>query len=232
MLYAIKINFPALVSCFKPWQLNRMFAVRSNLAMSLEEYLATEPASEVKREFVNGEVIAMAGARYRHNKIVSNLVVGLGLQMRGGPCAPLGSDQRVLIEETGLYAYPDLTILCGPPLFVPGVQPETLLNPTCIIEVLSDATESWDRGAKSAHYRRRESLRELWLVASDRAAVEQYRRDADGRWFVRDLIGWDAAVEPTFVDPPLSLAEIYRGVPSVDPEAVEAGLTGSSHQGD
>lgn len=200
---------------------NNMESVVTPSRMSLEEYLATEPASEFKREFVNGEVLAMAGARYRHNQIVANLTGTLFGILRGGPCQPLGSDQRVLIDSTGLYAYPDLTVLCGPPDFVDDVQPETLRNPTAVMEVLSPSTQAWDCGPKSEHYRRCTSLREFWLIDSARLAVQQLRRDASGRWFVEDRVGWESAVEPGFVDGQLLLSELYRGVAGLDPAVAE-----------
>lgn len=196
----------------------QMNPVLNPARMSLEEYLATEADSPVKREYVNGEVLAMAGAAYRHNKIVANLSGTLFSKLRGGPCEPLGSDQRVLTDQTGLYSYPDLTILCSPPQFVPEVNPETLINPSAVIEVLSPSTEVWDRGAKSAHYRHHPALKEFWLVEFDRPAIAQFHRENGGSWTVQDIEGWESLIETHFAPGiHLPLAEIYRGIAGIDP---------------
>ena len=92
---------------------------------------------------------------------------------------------RVLVSQTGLYTYPDVTVVCGEALFQED-DPSTLLNPTVIMEVLSPTTESYDRGKKFGHYRRLASLREYVLVAQDEVFVERYLRQGD-IWVLTDL---------------------------------------------
>src|SRR5438045_2604198 len=118
-----------------------------------EEYLALENSSETKHELINGELYAMAGASFEHNLISSNIARALGnaLQAAGRRCAVLGSDQRLHITETGLYTYPDVSVVCGKPE-LHGPAPRALLNPLVLVEVLSESTESDDRGPKFAHY--------------------------------------------------------------------------------
>jgi Uma2 family endonuclease len=115
--------------------------------MSLEEYLATELASEIKREFGNGEIIAMAGASVSHNVIASNVAGILFTALKGGPCRAYGSDLRICVEETGLFAYPDVTICCEKPRLLPNVRPHTVVNPRIIFEILSSSTERCHGGA-------------------------------------------------------------------------------------
>ncbi len=182
--------------------------------MSLEDYLATELASEIKREFVNGEIIAMAGASVPHNVIAGNLATLLGNALKGGPCRAYGSDLRICVEATGLFAYPDITICCEKPRLLPGVRPDTVVNPRIIFEILSSSTERWDRGAKLAHYRRMASLQEVILVAQDEIRVEHYVRQADDRWLLHgDWIGVGsgplALVNPAVT---LPLPDVYDGL--------------------
>jgi Uma2 family endonuclease len=178
--------------------------------LSEREYLALEATSDTKHEFVNGEILAMAGASARHNALAMNLASALVTALRNGPCRPLGSDQRVRVDATGLYAYPDLTITCGKLEFAPGVRPSTLLNPTVVIEILSGSTEAWDRGAKSAHYRNLPSLQELVLVSQQTRRVEVYRRRDAGEWsFVEAAGSGTIALEALGITVPLD--EIYAG---------------------
>ena len=121
-----------------------------------------------------------------------------------------GSDLRVRLDETGLYAYPDLTVVCGPPEFA-QTRPETLLNPRVVVEILSDSTEEYDRGAKVAHYRRRTSVDFILLVDSRRHLVEVQRRNADGTWTLSEhTVG---AIRVLDLDLPLD--EIYEGFPPI-----------------
>ena len=173
------------------------------------EYLAWDASHEGKFEFVNGEVLAMAGVTPEHDTVTINLVVLLSNALRGTPCRVRGSDLRVRLDETGLYAYPDLTVVCGPPAFAP-TAPETLLNPRVIVEVLSDSTEEYDRGAKAAHYRRRSSVDALLFVDSRRRLVEVQTRNADGTWTLSEHT--TGAVRVIGVELPFDA--MYDGVPA------------------
>lgn len=150
-----------------------------------EEYLARERASETKHEFFRGQVFAMAGGTHEHNLVAANLVRELGNALRRHPCLVYASDMRVKVEATGLYTYPDVTVLCGAPRFEDAAR-DTLLNPQVIFEVLSDSTESYDRGRKFEHYRKIPSLAEVALVSQHEVLVEHYARQADGAWVLRE----------------------------------------------
>src|SRR5262245_21149003 len=130
------------------------------------EYLLMERKADYKSEYANGQIIAMAGASVEHNTITANFVRAIGNSFMGRPCRVFSSDMRVKVSATGLYAYPDVAALCGDLQFDDD-QRDTLVNPTVLIEVLSPSTEGYDRGDKSAHYRRLESLQEYVLVAHD-----------------------------------------------------------------
>ena len=142
-----------------------------------QEYLAQERRAELKSEYYRGEVFAMAGATFEHTLIKDNFAREAGNQMKGRPCVVLTSDMRVKVDPTGLYTYPDAAIVCDGPRFEDNVF-DTLLNPQVVMEVLSDSTEKYDRGAKFRHYRQIASLKEYLLVAQDRPLVERYTRNS------------------------------------------------------
>lgn len=173
--------------------------------VSVEDYLALDAASETKHEYLNGIVVAMAGASPRHNQVVSNLVRALGNALELRPSLVLGSQQRVRAVETNGYVYPDLTVVCDGPRFV-GERPLSLENPTLIIEVLSPSTRDYDRGAKLAHYRRMPSVREILLVESNERRAELYRRIERG-WLLTDIVGGE--IELASVDVRVSFDAIY-----------------------
>src|SRR5687768_4201773 len=106
------------------------------------EYLAYDLAHEGKHELVGGVIVAMAGASEAHGVVVSNAHLAIGGRLRGSRCRSFVADLRVRISETGLYAYPDVVVVCGPREFAP-TNPETLLNPRVIVEVLSPSTEAY-----------------------------------------------------------------------------------------
>lgn len=176
-----------------------------------EEYLARERAANFKSEFFRGETFAMAGASREHNLIVGNLVRAAGNRLEDHPCEIYASDMRVKVSTTGLYTYPDVTIVCGEPKFEDD-ELDTLLNPTVVFEVLSASTEAYDRGTKSIHYRQLPSLRALVLVAQDRPQVEVYTRGADGDWVLREAGELSQSAELPPVGISLPLTEIYRQI--------------------
>jgi Uma2 family endonuclease len=149
-----------------------------------EQYLEIERRAEGKSEYVNGQIFAMAGASPRHSALSITLSSLLFLQLRGRPCRVFDSDLQLKVPDTGLYTYPDVTVAIGERRF-DELDPNTLTNPTAILEVLSPSTEAYDRGEKFAHYQRLESLREYVLVAQDKMRVEQFTRQGDREWLLR-----------------------------------------------
>ena len=181
------------------------------LLLNPQEYLARERAAAFRSEFYRGEMFAMAGASLEHCLIKDNVARETGYQLKGGPCRVVTSDMRVKVDATGLYTYPDVVIYCDEPQFEDG-RLDTLLNPRALVEVLSDSTEKYDRGAKAAHYRRIPSLQEYVLIAQDRMLVERYVRQADGSWLLTEFS--DTAGDFAFgsIQVRIPLAENYRGV--------------------
>jgi Uma2 family endonuclease len=184
--------------------------------LSEEEYLALDRASQLRHEFYDGSMYAMSGGSHRHGIIGSSLGRELGNALKGKPCYVSNSDVRVRISPGRSYVYPDAVVVCGDPKYADD-QKDTLLNPTLVIEVLSDSTERHDRGYKAEQYRKIDSLQEYALVSQARSSVEIYRRRDNGQWLLTHYTGLDAVAHFESVDCNIPLAEIYDKI-SFDPE--------------
>jgi Uma2 family endonuclease len=176
-----------------------------------EEYLALERNAEHKSEYFAGEVFALAGASERHNLIVGNIFAGLHAQLRNRPCKVYASDMRAKVHATGLYTYPDVVAVCDEARFDDD-QKDTLLNPTVILEVLSESTEAYDRRRKFAHYRKLESLAEYVLIAQETHHVEHYLRQPDNQWLLSESDGLQDAIHLPSINCHLALADVYDKV--------------------
>ena len=175
-----------------------------------EQYLKAEREAEYKSEYYQGEMFAMAGAGEAHNQLVTNLVIGLGSQLRSRPCRVYSNDMRVRVSATGLYTYPDVVVVCGERRYLDDRR-DTLLNPSLLVEVLSPSTED-DRGRKFESYRSIESLSEYLLVASDRVHVDLYTRQPDGRWLLTSASRLEDSLDLQSAGFRLALAELYEKV--------------------
>ena len=176
-----------------------------------QEYLARERKAEFKSEFYRGEMFAMAGASWKHNVIALNIAGESRQQLKVGPCQVAASDLRVKVDETGLYTYPDVVVVCDEPRFEDKMF-DTLLNPRVLMEVLSDSTEKYDRGGKFKHYRQVPSLQEYILIAQDEPLVERHVRQPNGDWLMTEFRGLDQTLAFISVPVKIALADIYRGV--------------------
>ncbi len=183
-----------------------------------DEYLALEAEAEERHEFVNGEMIAMSGGSHAHSTIAANLAAELVTRLRakGRPCIVMSSDQRVTVDETGLYTYPDLTVVCGQPRSTPKSR-TSVTNPIVLVEILSKETEAYDRGAKFAHYRRIPSLQAYVLVSQAPRHIEVFQRMPDGRWVLNEALA--GSIEIPGLDVAIDLDEVYRYVDLLEPEA-------------
>lgn len=149
--------------------------------VSYAEYAKREASSETKHEYFDGEVFAMAGGTPEHAELAMRVGAALGRQLADRTCRVYSSDLRVHVPATGLGAYPDVSVVCGPLERDPEDE-NAITNPTVVLEILSDATEAFDRGDKFASYRALSSLREYVLVSQKRPRVEVFARASDGRW--------------------------------------------------
>jgi Uma2 family endonuclease len=176
-----------------------------------QEYLDWERQQDTRHEYFDGEIFAMTGASRKHNLVCVNIAASLHAQLRGKPCEVYTNDMRVKVSETGMYTYPDIVAACENPAFEDAAV-DTLLNPVLIIEVLSDSTEPYDRGAKFLHYRTLASLQDYLLVAQDVYRVEHYVRQADNRWLLTEYQDPDDSIHLESVACRLVLREMYERV--------------------
>jgi Uma2 family endonuclease len=183
----------------------------NSLYMTEADYLEFERKSKVRHELIDGQVIAMAGASWEHNQVFGTIFASLFAQLRGKPCRVNPSDQRLKVMTTGLNTYPDISVVCGEPIFA-GDEFDTIINPILIIEILSPSTEAYDRGEKFQHYREIETLKDYLLISQDKARIERYSKQKDGAWLLIDAIGLDTSIVIPSIACTLALADVYENI--------------------
>ena len=178
---------------------------------TVQEYFAMEAVAASKNEYFDGEIFAMAGATRNHNRITVNLVSALNQALNDTPCEAFANDLRVPLEQARYYTYPDVVVVCGETEFAEKRQ-DTITNPVVIIEVLSDSTKDYDRGTKFAAYRKIPSLREYILVAQDEIHIEDFTKEPDGTWRLREYFENAELLALPALQMTIPVAEIYRRV--------------------
>lgn len=191
-------------------------------------YLCSERNADVKSEFLDGEIFAMAGASREHNLIAANIVRELGNQLLDRPCNAYSSDLKVRIERVNTYTYPDITVACDPEQFEDRHR-DVLLNPLVIIEILSESTEAYDRGRKFAHYQFIPSLLEYILISQHLPRVERFIRQKDATWIYSRYDGMNDIVSIESVGCELAVSEIYRKISFVEGDSAEVDAAGGSN---
>ena len=191
-----------------------------------EQYLEMDRKADHRSEYVNGEILAMAGASRVHNRITLNIGAALTAQLRGSSCEPFTSDLRVKSLATGSFFFPDVVVGCAP-LELADNSLDILLNPTVIMEVLSPTTAVDDRSWKFAHSRRLQTLTDYVMLSQFQPFAEHYTRQ-DDHWVLTEVAGLDAVLRLPSIGCELPLSAIYERVEFVpDPEmpALEAWQT-------
>ncbi|MDX1995323.1 MAG: Uma2 family endonuclease [bacterium] len=185
-------------------------AALPGLRWTAAEYLAFEREAEIRHEFIDGLVYAMAGAPERHNQLTSALNFLLYGQLLERDCQVFLSDMRVRIDEK-VFFYPDVVVVCGEARYTDSRR-DMLLNPTAVFEVLSPSTQDFDRGTKFSFYRAIPTLRDYVLVSQKQIQVEHYTRQSDNRWVLRDLTQPDDQITLPSIGCMLALNDVYRRV--------------------
>jgi len=179
-------------------------------AITADQYLQLERASEMRHEFLDGLMYAMAGESRDDRSICFNLATEIGAQLKNGKCQGFSPNMKVRAGLGGLYAYPDLMIVCGEARFH-DEQGDVLLNPTVIFEVLSPSTEKYDRGEKFRRYSTQiESLKDYVLVSQDQMRIEHHHRESDGTWTLTESRDPDGVLSLGSIECDLSLVDVYR----------------------
>ncbi|MBV6627016.1 MAG: Uma2 family endonuclease [Rivularia sp. (in: Bacteria)] len=179
---------------------------------TVEEYLELEKTSQIRHEFVDGEVFAMAGASKEHNTISLNIASRLRSHLRGGSCSVFMADMKVNIQlnsrhNKSIYYYPDVVVSCDSD----DKDRFSLNYPCLIIEVLSPSIEITNKREKLVNYCTLESLQEYVLVSQEEIKVEVYRKDTQDNWLMQTL-GKDDELRLDSIDLTLTMPEIYEDV--------------------
>ena len=198
------------VNCVMETYVREPLIAYEKSTFSQEEYLEMEKAAETKHEFFRGKIFAMSGASPRHNKLFSNLFIGLGIALRGESCQPYGSDMRIHIPENTLYTYPDISIICNE-FIQSDLDEDTIVLPTVIIEILSKSTKSYDRGDKFKLYRDIPSLREYHLIDSESISIESWRINSKGNWELEESKSIKKYFRIPAVGVIIPLTDVYNG---------------------
>ena len=175
-----------------------------------EEYLAFEREAEDKHEFIDGEIVAMAGASREHNLIGTNTTIILGVQLRGKGCEIYANDMRVRMKK-GRYGYPDIVVVCEKPNFADD-EFDVLLNPLIVVEVLSKTTRFRDKTEKLKTYQKMESIRGILLIEQTEPRIEHYIKQTPNQWLLRiyEYLGETIVLESLGCE--LPVAEIYAQI--------------------
>ncbi len=179
--------------------------------ISVEQYLLQERLANFKSEYFQGEVFEMAGGSPNHSLIAANFVGACWVALKEKSCKVFSSDLRVKVEPAGLYTYPDASIVCGELQFDDDQQ-DTIINPTVLVEVLSESSECYDRGAKSGYYRQVDSLKELVLISQSQPLVERFTRQVGGGWLLLESRSLSEDVRLESVGLSIAMNDLYRGV--------------------
>ncbi|MEA2336131.1 MAG: hypothetical protein QOE82_138 [Thermoanaerobaculia bacterium] len=186
---------------------------------TLEDYFSLQRGIEVKLEYFNGEIYVMAGGSAGHNRISRNVLKLFDAALAGSSCEAFGSDMRVS-TPSGLYTYPDASIICGPKV---SDASETISNPIVIVEVLSDSTRNYDRGEKFDLYRSIAALRHYLLIEQTFQQVEHRHLQTDGSWLHDIKDSPDQIIHLSEVGIDLRVAGIYDAVEMRLPRAPASG---------
>ena len=188
---------------------------KSNLAIAEklytpEEYLELEREAEQKHEFIDGEIVAMAGASREHNLIGVNVSGELRSRLRGKGCEIYANDMRVRMRKNR-YGYPDLVVVCDKPQF-DDEEFDVLLNPLIVVEILSKSTRFRDKTEKLITYQKMESLSECLLVEQDEPRIEHYIKKTPNQWLLFIYENLDETISLKSVNCKLPVAEIYAQI--------------------
>ena len=179
------------------------------------EYLAFEASSNVKHEYLDGQIYAMAGGTPDHAALAAAVIGLLFPQLRSGSCRALDADLRVRVRATGLATYPDVTVVCGP-RELDSDDPHAVTNSTLIVEVLSRSSEDYDRGDKFEHYKQLPSLQQYVIVSHREHNIEVWSRTAANTWSCAIRGNGDRA-ELTSIRASLDVQELYAAAAEPSP---------------
>ena len=177
---------------------------------SIEEYFEIEKNSDIKHEYVFGEIFAMAGASPNHNRIAGSIHTQLDQQLVEGTCEPFINDLRTRTHNQ-IYKYPDVVVACDP-RFISINGLESLINPILLVKVLPHSTANFDQEGKFREYQQIESLRYYLLIAQDEIFATLLTREENDAWTSQTFTNLDDVIDLPLINCRLSMKRIYLRV--------------------
>lgn len=185
-----------------------------------EEYLELEEKAEARNEYIDGVIKPMTGGTTNHNKIAGNFYKKFPDSIDGQNYDTYINDVKLWIPKYRIYTYPDVMVIKGEPIYE-GSGTTKIINPSLIVEVLSNSTKNYDKGDKFKYYRSISSFQEYILIDQYSFAVEQYAKQSEGQWLFKEYEGEDAILNLDSVELQISFKDIYARVQFEESEDVE-----------
>lgn len=176
-----------------------------------EEYLEFEVNSDERHEYINQEIISMAGGTPAHNEIASILNAALRVKLKRKPYSIFVADQRLWIPDCNIYTYPDVMVV-EKPLQLQTGRNDTIINPVMIAEVLSKSTQDYDRGEKFVGYRTINSFYEYLLIDQYRVYVEHHVKTAANQWLLTEYHDPEVMLSFNVFECEILIADLYEGI--------------------
>jgi Uma2 family endonuclease len=185
---------------------------------TIDEYLVIDSQSQLKNEYIDGEILPMTGGTTNHNIIAGNLYIYLRVNMRGKKTAIFINDVRLWIPRYQVYTYPDVMVIQNTPLYE-GDSKTTVINPILIVEVLSKSTKNYDQGDKFDFYRSIPDLQEYIMIDQYKYFVKQFTKNSQNQWVLTDYESIDDILQLSSINLSVPLQNIYEEVDFTLPES-------------
>ena len=176
-----------------------------------EEYLELEEKSEVKNEYIDGEIIPISGGTTNHNEIAGNFYLHFKLKMRNQNYKIYMGDVKLWLQRYQIYTYPDIMVIQGEPIYE-GNGTTQVTNPLLIVEVLSKSTINYDKTDKFRFYRSLPELKEYIMINQYEYFIEQFTKNAQGQWVLTEYESVDDILSLKSIDFKIPFSDIYEGV--------------------
>jgi len=177
--------------------------------LTVAEYLAFEAGSEIKHEYIDGEIYAMTGGTGKHSRIAANVIAAIGIQLYDSDCHVYTSDMRVKAAAFR-YVYPDLSVVCGPARHEDDGE-TSLLNPIFVVEVTSPSSMNYDHGLKREMYQQVPSIEGYLLIDQRSIRADLYWR-VESEWRMQSFTDREDSIPLEMLGCELPLAQVYRGI--------------------
>ena len=182
--------------------------------LSIAKYQDLERETEIRHEYYDGKVVAMAGGTGSHSILCANISHQLFYQLKRkrSKCMTLTSEMKLSVEETSSYLYPDAMVVCGPIEWASS-DPHAVSNPILIVEVLSPSSRYRDQVNKFNLYKTLPSFREYVLIDQNQPRVEVYYKNPKTQiWSKTVAEGLQSKMNLQSLNIAISLRDLYQQV--------------------